>query len=116
MLIRTEELPSPFLDEARARLSELKGVFSFNEVITMLSGLIAEVDSMPLASRFSHERELYSASSVPDDLNPMLVGMTEEQHKRWQLNHNLSQIRDTVLQIGNDFETVFLDMQAAQHD
>lgn len=104
---------SAALDAAEERLAELKKAFGFNEVVAMLRGLMAEVDSMPIASRFSPDKKIFaSVGAPPDDLHPMLKDMTEAEHKRWQLKGGLKDIETTIIQLEGDFRNIFLDMQA----
>ena len=110
------EIPSDALDAAKERLATLEGVFGFNEVIAMINGLIDEVDSMPIASRFSSDKEIYSSWGAPADLNPEIKHLTEAEHKRWQLRKDFTKIRMTIILLEHSFKNVFMDMQAAATD
>lgn len=107
----------PTLKAARARAQELAKAFQFNEVIKMLDSLIKEVKTMPIASRFSPDRPIFSTwGGPPKDINPMLVGMSERDHKRWQLEHDLGELKNKVLNLASGFEDVVLDIEATKID
>lgn len=107
-------IPSSAFDAANERLGELEKIFGVNAIINMLDGLAAEIESMPLASRFSTEGKIYaSVDGPPDDINPLLKNMTEAEYKRWQLTHDMSKIRTSIIHLGGIFRLGFLDMQAA---
>lgn len=122
MRLEPVEIPSPALDEAKKRLAELRGIFHFNEIVSMLDGLIEEADSMPLAERFSKQKRIFSSIYASDELipgsavNPMDRHTTEAEHKRRQIKRNLEGIKRKITMLDSDFAGIFLDMQAAKTD
>ncbi len=113
----TQELLHPQFEVARERTQELMKTFRIDEVIKMLDELIEEVRSMPIANRFRSDQRIFSKiPSAYTVLNPILEGMSEQDHKRWQLERDLSEIRNQIVILGPKFKTVLMDIEATKID
>lgn len=108
--------PNPFREAAERRAQELSLLFNENVVLAILDRMMAEVDAMPLASRFT-DREIYAAAGgPPPDLNPVLLGMSERDHKRWHLRRHFQEMRERVVSMGHDFRVAVMEMEASKID
>lgn len=115
--MRTEpSVLTPQLEAAKRRARELAKTFQFNEVIVLLDELIVEVRSMPVAERFSPTRKIFSTYPPPAGLNPAIRKMSERDHKRWQLERDLTELKNTILALADEFRLVVLDIEAAKID
>jgi hypothetical protein len=82
---------------AEARADQLIEQSSLNEALLIIDGLEAEVSDMNIAQRFSRTKESYSAvGGPPVDLNPLLRGLNEADHKREQLLRDLRTLKAKV--------------------
>lgn len=106
--------PNPLREAAERRAEELSLLFNQNAVVEMLDALIAEVNTMPLASRFTN-REIYaSVGGPPPDINPALLGMSEQDHKRRHLEQHFQEMKRRIISMGHDFKNAVMEMQASK--
>ena len=111
----------PAFKVAKERAEGLAKTFQFNEVIKMLDALIAEVNSMHIAERFSADkkilRSVYTEESLrASGINPALWGMTERDHKKWQLVHDLVELRARVVGLSGMFKDIVIDIEGTKID
>lgn len=105
---------NPAFRTAKEKAEDLAKTFQFNEVIKMLDALIAGVDSMQIASRYSPDRKIFSNSECPFGWNPQLNNMTEREYKKWQLKHDLTELKIIVLGLSGRFKEIAMDIEATK--
>lgn len=112
-----QEISNPQLEAAKARTQELTETFQVNQLIEMLDSLIEEVRTMPIAKRFRPDQKIFSQiTSDRTASNPITVGMSEQGHKRWQLERNLNEIKIQIVNQVVKFERVLMDIEATKTD
>ena len=101
---------------AVARAKELVAQCQLNEAVRVIDALIAEVDTMPIAVRFSTVEKIFSTCSPSRGFNQNYLHLTEAEYKKHKLIQDLRAIRNKVLSAIDELQTVVMDMEATKLD
>jgi len=113
----SQKISSPQFEAAKTRTQELTETFQINQLMEMLDSLIEEVGTMSIANRFRPDQKICSQIfSARTGLNLIVMGMSEQDHKRWQLERDLGEIKSQIFNLIVKFEIVLMDIEATKID
>jgi hypothetical protein len=111
-----ENLKTPGLKAAEARVAKVQEEIRTNELIKAINALIEEVRVMPIASRFSPNKRVghLLGDSNMNGLNPAYRELSEAEFKRQQLISDLISTKDQALRAAADLGIVIMDIEATK--
>jgi hypothetical protein len=114
--VKEAEESQPALMAAKERARSVVEQASLNEAIVVIERLLAEVDTMPVAARFSRTRKMKENKLRPKKLLLQYEEMTEEKFKREQLRLRLREVREKILATITQLNETVMDMEATKLD
>src|SRR5689334_19519937 len=115
-LAREFEESNPHFREAKDLAAKTVERAQLNEAIRVINELIEQVDSMPIAERFSRTRKIKENINRGIKLLDQYEEMTEVDYKRSQLKRNLTTIREEIAKSISELDSIVMDMEAAKLD
>lgn len=111
------ELGGDELKAAQEKAELISQSCHFNEAVDVINKLLVEVESMPIASRFSKDRTVWeSEGGTPAGFDPRYAEMSEHDFKRQQLRIDLAAIRQDIISKAAALKIVVMDMEATKLD
>jgi hypothetical protein len=114
--VRDLEEENPNFAKAREKTEGIIERARLNEAIRVIDELLGEVETMPIAERFSRTRKIEENLLRGSAMLPEYESMTESDFKRTQLARDLRGIKTEISKAVSDLEVVVMDMEATKID
>ena len=107
---------NPQFKEAVQRADSIIEKMQFSEAIKVIDELLAEIDEMPIATRFSKTKKMKENAAQIVHLAMDKGEMTEEEYKRQQLRSHLNTMKQRIFAEIGSMKEIILDIEATKKD